>query len=390
MEPSEFYRMHQPTEWCEPPQIFSFSSLYEILECPLRWQLLHSKWNIFDTYPIRPSVAALEGQIIHEVLEALYSELASAGMPEPGSDEFIACFRMFDIYSRLNDIQARIKKKYEGNLRCPTVKFRSGNLQLRNRVIQLFRQNYQEICRGLKTVLPMGKSATKMSFGSEPKGTSCETLKRKRVLSEFKISHGSLPLTGRFDLIWLEKDKIKFADFKTGMAVSDHQRQIELYALLIENKFQASQIIGYTIYSDHLNEFVMQPDRLKEISKKIEKEISSALNSLQSKPAPAKLNENCKYCQVKQYCDLYWETFCPEGKNEFGGFCEIEGKVIEKCGDYGFLLQTNSSGNFNLVFEKEIGRTMRIAENQKLRIIKALKRKSEIEFTAQSEIFLFF
>jgi PD-(D/E)XK nuclease superfamily len=87
---SDLYRMGGPTAWAEAPELFSYSTLLAIETCPRRWQLEHSRYGEFDSLPIRPAPAAVEGQIVHEILDRLFKALALRGLPPLGSADFRA------------------------------------------------------------------------------------------------------------------------------------------------------------------------------------------------------------------------------------------------------------------------------------------------------------
>ena len=71
---------------------------------------------------------------------------------------------------------------------------------------------------------------------SEPENRSESSLSSllaaNGTLSERELRHPSLPVVGILDLIRATDDGVLVVDFKTGAAKSEHQEQVELYALL--------------------------------------------------------------------------------------------------------------------------------------------------------------
>ena len=58
---------------------------WKVERCPLQWQLIHSRYGDLEGFPTRPNPAAVEGEIVHALIERLFRRLALAGFPEPGS-----------------------------------------------------------------------------------------------------------------------------------------------------------------------------------------------------------------------------------------------------------------------------------------------------------------
>src|SRR5262249_54851327 len=46
-----------------------------------QWNLPHSRWGAPPRFPTRPHPAAVEGEIVHAVLDRLFKALAVRGMP---------------------------------------------------------------------------------------------------------------------------------------------------------------------------------------------------------------------------------------------------------------------------------------------------------------------
>src|SRR5262249_50089628 len=90
MTDNTIYRIVEPSHWGTPPTTFSFSSLDVIEACPLQWQLIHSAYGDMPHFAARPHPAAVEGEIVHLVLDLLFKGLALAGLPAIDSPAFRA------------------------------------------------------------------------------------------------------------------------------------------------------------------------------------------------------------------------------------------------------------------------------------------------------------
>src|SRR3954465_12721577 len=82
------YQLLGPTATANPPGSYSYSSLAAIERCPRQWQLAHSPYGDLPRFPARPHPAAVEGEIVHALLDRLFKALAVRGMPPLGSPPF--------------------------------------------------------------------------------------------------------------------------------------------------------------------------------------------------------------------------------------------------------------------------------------------------------------
>src|SRR5207247_1291621 len=68
--------------WPEPPEFWSYSSLYEAEVCPRRWSLKRASYEGIwsrSGYPPRPSMPAIVGDVVHRALDAILRALYDAG-----------------------------------------------------------------------------------------------------------------------------------------------------------------------------------------------------------------------------------------------------------------------------------------------------------------------
>ncbi len=149
MNALSLYELIAPTKWAEPPKVFSFSSLKTILECPRRWQLLHSEWGEHSRFPVRMHPAALEGQIVHAALDLLSRSLGRCGRPPIGSPSFQKALQACDFWVFFaRKIKTWNHRLAEHPKAGPYFLLRVHPRELANRTIRLFRERY---CAGITT-----------------------------------------------------------------------------------------------------------------------------------------------------------------------------------------------------------------------------------------------
>ena len=136
MTECNIYRFVEPTRWATTPTTFSFSSMVAIEACPLQWQLLHSAYGDLPQFPVRPHPAAVEGEIVHEVLDLLFKRLALAGLPAIGSPEFGAQIAKVNVPQVVAERVSGCYDRVAAHPRSGGFRLRVDSQQLVNRVIR--------------------------------------------------------------------------------------------------------------------------------------------------------------------------------------------------------------------------------------------------------------
>ena len=142
------YELSAPTAWAVPPTSYSFSSLRVIQECPRRWFLLNSRWGDFPRFPQRPAPSAIEGQIVHEVLDRLAKALGALGRPQIGTPAFtfaldrVGFWRFFS--DQIADWNVRLAKHPRA---VPNFVIRTTPGALANKAVRLLREQ-EQACQG--------------------------------------------------------------------------------------------------------------------------------------------------------------------------------------------------------------------------------------------------
>jgi hypothetical protein len=225
------YSLTGPTRWAGPPEAFSFSSLKAMERCPLQWQLAHSGYGELDGFPARPQSAAVEGEIVHAVLERLFRGLALAGFPAPGSEGFRAEVARVD---PPGSVRRLVRAQEDAAARHPRghgFRLTRNEQQLSNQVIRLFRETYNTASAVHRPTLPQGDVTPFQGAGDDGKDLAV-LLRERRALSELPVRHPTLPFRGVIDLLWLSQDGVVVTDFKTGQEREEHALQVRCYALV--------------------------------------------------------------------------------------------------------------------------------------------------------------
>ncbi len=228
MNEGSLYDVLQPTSWASAPRVYSYSSLATIKDCPRRWLLVNSIWGDFAHFPVRVVPSAIEGQIVHEALDRLAKELGRFGRPPIGSSAFCRAVEACGFWTYFAEQLAEWNSKLAQNQRPgQTQVLRTAATDLANSAICLFREQYRAGDGN-----PIATSRVVQTRGSLPLPLS-SLLKQRGSLTEQRLTHPSLPIVGVLDLVQLgEDDRIIIVDFKTGRPTSEHEEQLETYAVL--------------------------------------------------------------------------------------------------------------------------------------------------------------
>lgn len=389
MSPADFYRMSGPTEWARPPEQFSYSALGDIEQCPRRWQLEHSRYGDLNSLPKRLSPSAIEGKVVHRVLELLFRRLALHGLPPFGSDEFRAGLAECDVAGTVRRLVAEEATRFERFPRGGAFRLRANTQDLINRVVRLFRGQY-ELARekNASESLPRLQSAQSGHL-SEAGENTFTRLQRLGVLSEEPLRHPALPFAGVVDLIWRAADGTRLVDFKTGEPSDAHRTQLLYYGLLwwrVTDDQPSSLEIRYPTGTT-----AVPGDRqiLEETETGLRERIDAALAMLSMRPTAARVGEWCRYCDGRAFCDPYW-TQNTNAKIRERRAVDVEVVALSEASEHGFDV-IDQGGNFGVVVGRAgvLGVFGRISKGQRLRILAARVNgeSKEIELHPWTEVF---
>jgi len=391
MSYERFYFLTRPTEWATPPEKYSFSSLREIAECPYRWQIQNSKFDGLDRYPSRPNPAAVEGGIIHSLLEKLFRALACHGMPLIGSETFQKCLGEIDINLAISRSIRDYEKRIALNPRCHGFQLISSIQQLRNKVVQIFRDQYDKIRKNTPPSIIRSSYNTlkKQSFNGVTGNDFAVLLNKNKVLTELTLEHKELPFSGIIDFICLDDEGMKISDFKSGAYKHDHKDQVLLYALLLKSNLQCLPKEAFIIYPDRSERVEINENIVENAFFGLKDKIYTAKRDLNSVPAKTSLNENCQYCPVRQLCDQYWVSLSNDPHQvKKPGIVDIEVEVTGIHCNHGFVDTRSDCANLKIVYETNVAKGLPIiTSGERLRILGGKQLANEIEIMPWTEVF---
>jgi hypothetical protein len=382
---ADFFCIRLPSVWAGPPDKFSHSSLERLKACPLKYQLERSEFLGIGRYPARPNKLTIEGSIIHECLEELFKYFSFAGMPDLSTEDARQCCRRANLIRLAAEKLDTLKDKLKQHPRGGSFELNSNPQQIVNRVIQIFRQQYDSIDRSNHPRLS--------HTGSREDGFShvnfADLVRLNGTLTEVKLSHPSLPFEGVLDLVYKGTEGTTIADYKTGAEKAEHKLQALRYALLwwrctsdLPTKIEIRYLKGVARYS-------ISESALLEIERCVSQEIDDASAALKSNPAEANLGDHCRKCDVRQFCERYWQQ-TSKTVEEGGNLIDIELSIVGQVSEHGFTGLDHLNAAFDVVYEKSIGLPLlnRIDEGQTIRLMRVGREIKEkvIRVLAFSEV----
>lgn len=392
MTPADFYKIKEPKKWATVPETFSYSSLNAIKRCPLQWQLAHSKYGDDEQlFPFRPSPSAVEGDIVHTVLEKLFRALSLEGLPKLGSQDFRECIQHVNAKKTVEGLVKKHEKRIAAHPRGNGFRLRLTSQQLTNKIIRIFRQQYpQEVENGLD--LPSTRKLVCQDIEPEETLDPRFLLNKYGLLSEYKLKHPNIPLVGILDFVCLDSEQTVIVDFKTGKQDEDHLRQLLYYALLwwrvsgqVPNRIEVR-------YPATVTSFIPQKQDLEDVEEELKQEVESVVLSLSEKPTKPSFGSHCSFCDVRQSCDTYWRRRekAPLKSVNANTAVDLEVVVSGNASDYGFDATIPGGEKICIVFEPG---TCCIhgsfVSGERLRILSGLQKHEtgEIELKPWSEVF---
>jgi CRISPR/Cas system-associated exonuclease Cas4 (RecB family) len=374
MTEHSIYRFLEPTRWATPPTTFSFSSLVAIEGCPLQWQLIHSAYGDVPQFPIRPHPAAVEGEIVHAVLDLLFKRLALAGLPPIGSPEFGIQIARINLHravaERVSDYYDRVADHPRGG----GLRLRVDTQQLVNSVIRLFRAEYPKATATAETAPQSIPVLVNEALSAE---ALLSLLSMQGALSELHLSHPTFPFMGVIDLVRLAGDGVTMVDFKTGEPKSVHRQQLMLYAVLWWRWTGQAPVAIEIRYPSHAATFSVSADDLRCAEENLRARIDELTGVLADPPATPRPGDQCRYCDVRQFCDAYWENGLKElpanqAKQNEQKSIDIELTVRGQPAATGFEAQSRSGRSCTVVHSTDGQRIYGpFVEGEWLRILNA-------------------
>jgi hypothetical protein len=375
-----FYELQGPTEWADPPSPWSSTTLDDVEACPRRWQLLRSRWGEHARFPVRPSPAAAEGQIIHDALDRLTRACGQRGNPEFGSPEFAEAAGDADFFPGFTRAVSEWQLQVSTHPRPgPPFRLRVTAEELTNRAVRLFREQYRPNER--QTSQPAERATEKM--------VDVKTLLRqKRAISEVKLKHPTLPFVGALDRVQVATDGVEIVDFKTGRPAEKHHQQLLRYAVLWWRTTGDVPIRLSAQYLDGAASWPVTQGVLVQVEAELAARIPALTKMVRDRPAKAKSGPECHRCPVRARCSAGWANAEEAAFADGRGDAELV--VTMRPGAHGFLARSRSGAEVSVVYEAVVARILPvIKEGDVLRVVDGVwrQKRSELELKAWTEVF---
>jgi hypothetical protein len=376
-----FYELQTPSQWAEPPRIWSSTSIDEIEACPLRWQLLRSRWGEYERFPLRPSPAAIEGQIVHDALDRLTRLCGQRGNPPFGSAEFALAINEAEFFVGFVVAVEDWQEKLAAHPRPgPPFRLRTSPEELANRSVRMFREQYEPLSGMSASVCEPANSAM-THFG--------DLLRSKGALSEVRLQHPDLAFLGILDRVQLCDDGVEVVDFKTGRPNEKHRLQLLRYALLWWRTTGEMPIRVSAQYLNGAEFWVVAEAELSALEVDLAATLPQLGDLLLSRPAVSKPSKSCRTCPVRARCDAGWATGQESGQIDGTGDAELVVSGIPS--DHGFLSVSLAGADVAVVFEPGIaGLLPEQLMGRKVRILDGAwkEKRTQFEIRAWTEVFL--
>ena len=377
---SSLYELQAPTEWAEPPDLWSSTSLDEVTACPRRWQLLRSRWGEHDRFPVRPHPAAIEGQIVHDALDRLTRAAGQRGNPPFGSVEFNEAATEADFFGGFARAVVEWQERLAQHPRPgPPFRLRATPPELANRAVRLFREQYRPGAgaRGVATGVPNAGEVDLEAL-----------LQVKGALSEVRLRHPSLPFVGVIDRVQLTVDGSEIVDFKSGMANESHRDQLLRYALLWWRVAGQVPCSVTAQYLDGRESWKVSVADLVAVEGSLGRAIAALAGELAERPADARPGPGCTWCPVRARCDPGWGLSEDAARSEGRGDAELT--VIGPPGAHGFLAHNKAGGEVAVVHEAAVaGLIPHLGVGAVMRVVDGVRKDKgkEMEIKAWTEVY---
>lgn len=212
------------------------------------------------------------------------------------------------------------------------------------------------------------------------------------ALTEFYLKNDNLSFAGIIDLVWRDGEQIVISDFKTGKKVESHTKQVIYYAVLWQKATGQSPSRVEVRYPERTVSLPMSESLLSKTAEELSTRISKASNILIKHPAEPNCGSHCSFCDVRQFCDNYWQdkNLLQINKSSDKAIIDIEVSVSGERTDYGFESKTNCGQVIPVVYDVSVRKVLgSLNKDDHCRILRANYKKDplSIELKSWTEVF---
>lgn len=321
----------------------SFSALFEFEACPLCWALTRADYDGLwsgDGYPRRLNTASIRGQVVHRVVELVAARSRSEISTELGA-RILGVVRNAGGFTSLIDSALHdVLIRYEDNPRAARIlsQFQTGELQLPSAV----RTQVQSLLRGLSNY-PATNSPPTVESTDSPKRRPLS----QGLYSEVSVLVKQFNWFGKIDLVSISSDGAALEDIKTGIEKDADVEQIIVYAWLWWRDTARNPDLNLPTrlrlrYVDRVVDvpFPNESDLLALENTILERtsRMSSVIVSNRFEPRPDV--DTCRYCDVRQLCDAFWQDQSDQREFVPDRSIDIEVRFIRALSESAWVVET--------------------------------------------------
>ncbi len=311
--PNQWNSAKPPANWPDAPEDFSVSTLLNIESCPRRWALKNAQYTeVWDGkgYPVKPSIAALKGRIVHQTLEFIVRELRQAGSPALNDASAIHVMRRVGGYNKIiKDTSAKIFSSYENNPRA------QDSINYLSQRLDTFLSEIRSFVQALLIQSDISLSKENQYTNYSKKSDKKITALTNGIYTEVNVSSNAKNWKGFIDLIDISDQHCAIKDYKTGQPKESDQFQIQTYAWLwYEDQARNPK----KRIADQLTLIYPQgPVEVKPLTESMMQNFSHDIvtrskeakeNILKNPPTVQLSLESCNHCNVRHLCNDYWKN----------------------------------------------------------------------------------
>jgi len=325
-----------PAKWPALPEEMTVSTLMQIETCPRRWALASAEypelWN-GRGYPPRVTLGALAGIVVHLVVETVTRELVRASCQTAHDSTAVQVMKTLGGYSCV--VQGcidRVIARCAENPRAARF-LEHAALSLRAQVPD-FRARAQALLGRVRLSSFGGTVGTRVARARAPLPNG--------VFPEIELRAEQIGWKGRADLLVLSEETSEIIDFKTGKEDEAHRFQITVYALLWsrDSELNPNQRLVDTLTLAYSSRDVRvaapSTTQLNALERDLVARRAAARLAASTRPPEARPTvENCRFCEVRQLCDAYWDPAIgstPRDSWDEPGLVDLEITIVERHG----------------------------------------------------------